>query len=275
MISILKTELFRLKKSVSFWVCFGLCAGTPLLTLLTNLSVASLEHSIDPTISVWQALHTETGVLSQTIEMIYYSSDWSILAIICTATVLSIEFSYGTIRNIILANKKRSDIFLAFWLTALIICGTYFITELVAKLLFLGTTSGFGTAETGVTITALLCHFTMGITSMLCVSTMICMIAFVTKKTSLAVVFPLLLCLVAPSIILLIEQLILMIISANTPTLEISEYVYECLPVYNLNTLSETNSSGLNVAMVIIYNLLFSALFFLIGMSSFKKADLK
>ena len=41
MINIIKVELFRLKKSVIFWVMFGLTAASPLLSVLLSILVAS------------------------------------------------------------------------------------------------------------------------------------------------------------------------------------------------------------------------------------------
>lgn len=273
MISILKVELFRLKKSTAFWLCLGLCVALPLLSLLLLTAVNAILESIGENNFLEILLGENGGVLIMTQELVGWSSgDNILLALIATAVVLAQEFSHGTIRNMIIANKKRSDIFFAFYIVSLIIGITYLLAQLAATLLFFGPVLGFGNLGAGAAVTAVLCQFAMGLTSMLCVQTMVCMFLFVTKKTSLSILLPIVVCMFAPE---LINGIITVILTSVSMTSEIPETVLQCIPFFNWSTLNPQAPQGLNVGMVILYNLLFGALFFWAGISNFRKSDLK
>ncbi len=272
MTSILKVELFRLKKSTAFWVCLGLCVGLPLISMIFTLSLNALLKSFGGSNWILELLG-ETGVVfSMTNDMVTFSSDNNVLAIIATAVVLAAEFSQGTVRNMIVANKKRSEIFLAYYVLALIIGIACLFAQFVAIMLFFAPIVGFGGLGAGEAITALLCQFAMGLTAMLCVQTLVCLFLFATKKTSLTMVFSLLVCWFVPDIVSSIVEIVLAAFSQN---FTVSVSALQCIPFYNWQTLDVMYPSGLNVGMVILYNLLFTGLFFLLGMSVFRKSDLK
>lgn len=46
MINIIKVELYRIKKSVLFWVMFGLSAAIPLLDILLTLVVSAIAGDV-------------------------------------------------------------------------------------------------------------------------------------------------------------------------------------------------------------------------------------
>lgn len=272
MISILKVELFRLKKSTAFWVCFGLCIGLPLLSLLFLLAIDMLTKSLGDTGLIADLLREAGGTLSMTQDFVAYSADNNVLALIASAVVLATEFSHGTVRNMIVANKKRSEIFLAYYVVALMIGAIYLFAQLAALLLFFGPVFGFGNLGAGQAITTLLCQFAMGLTAMLCVQTMICMFLFATRKTSLTILLPMLVVMLVPDIISGIVSIVLVALSQNVT---VSQTALQCIPFYNWQTLDILHPAGLNVSMVCLYNLLFTGLFFLCGISTFRKTDLK
>lgn len=272
MTSILKVELFRLKKSTAFWLCLGLCVGLPLISMLFLVAVDTLVKSFGDSGLIVELMGEAGGALSMTQEFVAYSADNNVLALIASAVVLATEFSHGTVRNMIVANKKRSDIFLAYYIVALMIGAFYLLAQLAALLLFFGPVFGFGDLGAGQAITALLCQFAMGLTAMLCVQTMVCMFLFATRKTSLTILLPILVVMLVPDII---SSIIALVLAALSQNYNIAPEALQCIPFYNWQTLDVLHPAGLNVGMVCLYNLLLAGVFFLIGMSTFRKTDLK
>ncbi len=268
--SILKVEFFRLKKSAAFWVCFGLCAGLPILSLLLVSLLNLLLAGMGQMDMIWRQYASEGGAFLFLSQFTPFSSDCNILALICTTIVLCSEFKNGTVRNIVMANKSRTQIFLSYFVISLVIGVIYLLTEFTVTLTVFGSVVGFGNLAATKVFTNILLFLAMGISSLVCVQTMVCMFMFTTKRTSLTILFPLLISLLLPGII---SQIVEAVISAAQGA-PIPQNVLYFIPFSNwqVDTLTP---SGLNVGMVILYNLILSAVFFVSGFFPFKKADLK
>lgn len=282
MISILKTQLFRIKKSGLYWTLLGVSAGLPILSVLLLLGVCCLFGSFDEAMQMLASLGVTS--FSSMAEFIGYSTDASLFAMICSSILLSREFTQGTVRNAILANKSRTQLYFAYLLTALFIGGSYFVASFATTTLAYGVALGFGDVQAGVVATTVLCDFTLGLLSVVFVQTCVCMFLFVTRKQAGTIAFPLVVCLFAPGIIVFIEEMFLLnvYINGNIP----STQLLQCLPFLNMQatTVGEesliqiynvTQPAGLNVGMIALYDLLFSGMFFAIGFNAIRKADLK
>lgn len=275
MISILKAELFRLKKSKVFWAFLIVCAALPVVELILILGFFALlkwlfSGSMDE--SLWENLNIMTA-LDEIASVDKVSSAAAVLTLIATAIVLSKEFVHGTARNIILANKSREQVFFAFLLTAAIVGSCYLVTQFFVSALLFGAVFGFGEIGAGAVITSILCHFVLGICAMLFVITLVCMFLFTTRKQSLTIALPLLFVLFVPSTISTFGVIIVSTLMAMGKT--VSETALQCVPFLNLNYLDAQHPAGLAMGMTVLYYLLFSALFFVIGFFSFRKSDLK
>lgn len=267
MIGILKVEFFRLKRSTAFWVCFGLCIGLLLISMLFLLLTDALLESWGETDDL---LFVGGGVFYYTQDLTSYASDVNILALICTAVILCGEFGGGTIRNMILANKSRRQIFGAFCIFALIVGTIFYFTYFACILLFFGPTFGFYGLAVGQAIITLLCHFAMGLTSLLCVQSFVMMFLFVTKRTSQTILFPMLLALFLPDILSLLVSLF-----ASLVDVAVSETFFMYLPFVNWSTLDMLNPNGANVGMVLLYNLILAAVFLFVAYKTCKRSDIK
>ena len=275
MLNILRTQLFKLKKSKAFWVLLALCAALPILGILLLLGIGGLFDSIEGVGSFWDILGMAFDAQSSMTALVAYSSDSALMAMIFSAIILSREFTQGTVRNTILANKTRKQIFFAYFLTALIVGTSYFLVEYVTKLVLYGSIFGFGGLGIGDATTAMLCYFAMGLCAVLVAESCMCAFLFCTRKQSLTIVLPLLICLLVPSIVAGITELIVVASSmnGNIP----SETVLQCLPFYNMQeaVLNIDLPAGLNVGMIVLYDLVIAAAFFTMGFFAIKKADLK
>lgn len=275
MTSILKTELFRLKKSKAFWALWIVCAALPVVSLvfillffelIKSLFEGAMDNNVFGELSEFLALSGIASVDS-------VASTCGILTLIATAVVLSREFTHGTARNMILANKSREQMFFAFLITAAIVASCYMTTEFVVTALLFGAAFGFGEIAVGEVVTGILCHLVLGICAMLFIITLVCMFLFATRKQNLTIIFPLLVVFIAPSLIDTVVSAIVMALSMSGQT--VSETALKCVPFYNLALIEPAHPAGLAMGMAVLYYLLFSAMFFVIGFFTFRKSDLK
>lgn len=155
----------------------------------------------------------------------------------------------------------------------MIIAVSYYLTEFVLRLALYGAMLGFGAETAATSATNIFTYFALGLCSILFVQTCVCMFLFTTRKQSLTIVLPLLICLLAPSILTGIIELIInaATYAGNAP----SAKALECIPFYNLSVLNPSQPSGLNVGMIALYDILFAGVFFVSGFFLFQKADLK
>ena len=272
MINILKAELFRLKKSKTYWVIFIINAALVILGCLMILGVEAFLKSLGEG-SILEMLGLTVSATAMLSEFAAFSSDSAVLAIVCSAIFLSREFTQGTMRNAVLANKSRNELFFAYFIIAMIIGVSYFVTAFVLMLVLYGTMLGFGVESAAGAATNVFTYFALGLLSTLVAETCVCMFLFLTRKQSLTIVLPLLICLLAPSLISsLIELLLSGVMMAGN---NISETALQCIPLYNFSTLNPANPSGLNVGMIALYDVLFAGAFFAAAFFPFQKADLK
>ena len=272
MISILRAELFRLKKSRTFWVIFIINAALTFLSALLLLAVEAIFSAIDQG-SFLEMLGLTTSATAMLSTFSSFSSDSAVLALICTAIFLSREFTQGTMRNAILANKSRQELFLSYYVVAMLIGTVYFVTEFLLSIALYGSLIGFGMQSASEVTTSIFIYFALGLCSLLFVETCVIMFLFTTRKQSMTIVLPLLICLLAPSLITSIIELIISAASyaGNAPSYE----ALQCIPFYNMSTLNPMDPAGLNVGMVVLYDLIFAGGFFAAGFFTFMKADLK
>lgn len=270
MTGIIRLQLFRLRKSATFWVFLGLCIGLPLIGALIVLaayySLGGAEFG-----SIAEVM--ETSVTSSLINFSSCSSDTCIFAVICSSLLLSREFSQGTVRNTILANKSRLQVFLAYVATAMMIGAIYFLAEFASTLVCYGSIFGFGSLSAGQAISAVACCFAMGLGATLFSQSLVCVFLFGTRKQSATIAWPLVICLVGVSIVAAIIEYA--VIWATLDGIVLSETLLKCLPFYNFSLLGETVPDGLACGMIILYDVVFSAAFLAIGFATLKKADLK
>lgn len=84
MISILKAELFRLKKSKAYWVIFIINAGLTILGCLLLLAIEAVFKAVGEG-SFLELLGMVTSATAALSDFASFSSDSAILALICTA----------------------------------------------------------------------------------------------------------------------------------------------------------------------------------------------
>lgn len=270
MLDIIKVELYRLKKSVLFWVMFGISAAIPLLNVLLTLAITAAAGSIEGGLLQMMGLDVTSSLLQQ---MTQVTSDAMLLALITAGVVLSREFVDGTMRNVVLANKTRAELYFSYLITALFVAVTYMSAFFVTSLLFGATIFGFGSLSAGEAISACLCSFALGLLAAAFVQSCVCMFLFGVRKQWATILFPILICIFAPSLVQSIIQIISMVaaIQGNVVSTEALRWI----PFVNMMEYNPANIDGVIVGMNVLYMCVFTAVFVVSGYYTFKKADLK
>ncbi|MCH5156646.1 MAG: ABC transporter permease [Clostridiales bacterium] len=270
MINILQTEFFRLKKNILFWVLLGVCAILPLLSALLELAVLSGMSAIDTGMEydLWEIIKTSNigGAAISSIPNL--SADLQLFGLLCTSIFLCKEFSGGTFRNMLLANRSRKELYISYMLMSVTIGACYLGAEFVATLLFDGVIFGFGTMSAANVVSACILSLALGLISVIFVQSMMCMFMFSTRKLAVALACPL-------AISVFIPAFIFSFVSLGAQLDMISEKDLSWIPLYNLNLLDLTAIDGALIGKILLYLIPLTALFITIGWVTFRKADLK
>ena len=282
MLNVLQAQLYRLKKSKLFWSLFIVCAVLPIIgmILLTGLmSVLAAAFEGDST-AIIEAFKLEGGELTMSAigGMANLGSDAILFSIICSSIFLSGEFSGGAIRNMVLANKSRTQIFLSFLSVSLIIGFSYFGVEYVSTIASYGIVMGFGGVPVAKAVSVCFASLFLGLIAIALMQSCVCLFLFSTRKTGPTVAFPILLLIFAPS---LISTIVNIVVSLKTTFGQsVSEALLSWIPLYNMEYYSQKllDTSGFDgglVGKIALYNIPIAALLATFSWLAISKADLK
>lgn len=275
MINITKSLFFRLKKSKMFWIMMGVCAFLPVLSALLNQLIVEIakifvETPIDLGLEMVTYMSL-TGLAS-------LSSDVNLFVLLCTSIFLCKEFTDGTIRNAILSNKSRSQLYFSYAIVGVVVGGSFLLANFVSQLLVLGIPFGFGGATANEVVTSCLCSLLLGILSMLFVVSCVLMFLLATGKQSSSIVLPILVTLFLPGIMSSIVDIATIVLGliqmGGDTTITISPEGYSWIPLYNATLYDSSSVDGALVAKISMYYLAFCGLFVWLGLTASKR-DLK
>lgn len=276
MLNVLRTQLFRLKKSKLFWALLIVCAVLPLLGMLFTSALVSFVANIfsGENAELLEQVRSEGGAftMSAFTGLSGLGSDAVLFSLICSSIFLSGEFSGGAIRNMVLANKSRTQIFLSFLSIAMIIGTSYLGVAYVSTLLCYGAVIGFGGLTATQAVSGLFASLFLGILSIAVAQSCVCMFLFLTRKTGQTVAFPLLVIFLAPSIVVTIVEIVSgvkMLVGQ-----ELSFTTLTWIPLYNMSMFDASNAEGAIIGKIALYNIPLAAVFAVLGWQASKK-DLK
>ena len=274
MLNIVKSLLFRLKKAKLFWIMLGVCAFLPVLvSLLYHFMLEIVEIFVDLPVDAGMEATTHLSLTS----LASLSSDVNLFVLLCVSIFLCKEFTDGTIRNALLSNKSRWQLYSAYGVTSLIIGGSYLIVYFVSTLLALGIPFGFGDVTPNQAVSACLCSLLLGILSMLVVVSCVLLFLFLTGKQAASIVLPILITMFLPSIAAAAVELVstlVMLVQMGGQWMDVN-IDYSWVPLYNAFMYDSMNLDGALVAKISMYYVAFTGLFVWLGSLSARKRDLK
>ncbi len=274
MSNILAVEFYRLKKSKLFWILLGVTAALPLLAGLFELAVIELMDDLFEMMAseAWviaDQMNLTTQALSSFGQLL---PDFELFALIFTSIFLCREFSFGTFRNALAANRSRMELYVSYLLIALTVGFAYMGAEMLTTVIFYGASFGFVGLSAAQSVAAVALAFAMGTVVMIFAQSLLCMLLFCTRKLAPTLACSLLICLFAPAIAEFIVTF-LQIFSAAQSTQAPPDMSW--VPLYNASLLDVGNPDGALVGKILLYYLPLEALFGVLGWVAFRKADLK
>lgn len=137
MINLIKSDLYKLFRMTSFYVCCIVAAGLAILqTGLSKSMVNMLNSEMDGSASAMGFDDIKNMLLSA----INSDGNWVLLVIIAVALFVTIEYNAGTLKNIAARGCSRENIFFSKLIVsiveALIICFLYAIIYIVTCFMF-------------------------------------------------------------------------------------------------------------------------------------------
>lgn len=274
MLNIVKSLLFRLKKTKMYWIMLGVCAGLPVLaSLLYHFVLDFAEIFVDLPIDAGMEATTHLSLTS----LVSLSSDVNLFVLLCVSIFLCKEFTDGTIRNTLLSNKSRWQLYSAYGVTSLIIGGSYLIVYFVSTLLALAIPFGFGDVTANQAVSACLCSLLLGILSMLVVVSCVLLFLFLTGKQAPSIVLPILVTMFLPSIAASAVELVstlVMLVQMGGQWMDVN-IDYSWVPLYNAFMYDSMDVDGALVAKISMYYVAFTGLFVWLGSLAARKRDLK
>lgn len=276
MLNIVSSLLFRLKKSKLFWIMLGVCFAVPVLSLVLNEIILEVAEIF---VGSTAGLGLEMVTYMSLTELVSLSSTVCLFALLCVSIFLCKEYNDGTIRNTILSNKKRTDLYVAYAIVALIIGGSYLVAYFASTMLVLGIPFGFGSATPAEVITSCACSLLLGLLSLVFVISCVLMFMFATGKQASALVFPLLITLFLPGVITIVVDVAAFVIEmikvgSENAFVDWSNAAYSWIPLYNAMLFDASDVDGALVGKISMYYVAFSGLFVWLGLRASKK-DLK
>lgn len=277
MINILRVEFFRLKKSKLFWILLGVTAALPILSAILLTVFFSILESIfeggGEMISALEMLRASGTTGSILSELASIAGDAALFSLITVGVVLSKEFTDGTMRNVILANKKRKELYFAYFIVAVVVGLTYMLAYMLTALIIVAPIFGFGDLTAGQIASAIFCSLALGVCSVLFVQSCVCMFLFAVRKQWATILFPILIIVFAPSIFNTLVTLLTLGLAFQGQTL--SPVAISWIPFANAAQFNASAIDGGLVGKIALYYLLFAAVFTVSGYFTFEKADLK
>ena len=275
MINVLQTQLYRLKKSKLFLAMIIVCAALPLLGMLfTRWMVGFLSNSTNGNGQfIFQTLQgSDSLTLSAIGGLTDIGSTPALFSIICSSIFLSGEFSGGAIRNMVLANKSRTQIFLSFFTVAMIVGATCFVASFATTVLFYGIAFGFDGVTAAQIVNGCFTSLFLGLLSIALAQSCVIFFLFATRKTGATVAFPLLIIVLLPA---LITTVVGIVFTVKSLVGQGSAMTLTWIPLYNLTLFDAANIDGGLIGKIVLYNAPIAALFATLGWVSIYKADLK
>ena len=264
MTNMLNALFFRLRKMKLLWI---------LLAVLVALSIADtglyqviLDMAGGDMGDLSMILGGDTFVLSMS-AVAKGDSYSAILTVIFVALFIGADFSDGTLRNAVLANKGRWQIFAAYTIVSLVVSLGFVAVQTIVYVIYLAFAGVWATYAPSVVLTGLFSGFGIGVVTCWAVAMMTLLTLVLFKKKSLAIILPLVVVIVL-SAVLEVYYLLSLIAGSNAEVCEWIPFIQQMLFDASLH-------DGALLGKILLTNSLLSIVLGAVGGLVFAKAELK
>lgn len=265
MINILSSALYRIIKSKYMYVCLILALILPVLSnALVYVIIDIAESAGAGSVVTYFADPVQNIAI-----MCRIDNDNALFVLIAVALFVASEFADGNLRNTIIANKSRTQIYLAYLVVAfLMVFAVVFVSTLstfISSLAFFGNPEGF---SAGYMVGALFAYLGVQLITMSFVGAGTMFLCMLFKKRTGGIIMSIVIfVLVLPLVIELVKNALMF---STTVSLEALSWI----PLLNLTLISSTIDGALIAKCVLELIVLLGAL--LTGMAFyFKRTDIK
>lgn len=264
MISVISSLLYRLFRSVYFYVCLAIAVFAPLLQAGTIKLLLIFAQSLPGAETVALAADPLTLLAAET----NVTSTMATLVVIAVGLLIGSDFSQGLVRNAIIANKKRTEIYGAYMISMVILILIYCTAGMLsASVLYISILGNIYEYSAGYYIGSAFAFYGLQLLSMTLIGTMTVFLCVGFKRVSTPLILGLLIVNVGLPLILAGSQL----------TVIFGTGQYEALtwiPIFNLSMLTSTMDGALMAKCVV--GLLIPIAALTVGMPFyFKKTDIR
>ena len=190
MTKVLNTLLFRLTKSKLLWILLGITVAMALFEvglyaalpyILTGEEMGSLE-----------AIVSLGDMFSLTVSTVSRPDSYSAMfVVIFVALFFGADFSEGTIRNAVLSNKSRWQIYAAYLIVAAGACLAFVLVQTAVYMIALALMGSFASLSATQVVTGVFSAVGCGVVSCLVMAMVTLLVLVATKKKALAIILPL------------------------------------------------------------------------------------
>lgn len=190
MTKVLNTLLFRLTKSKLLWILLAITVAMALFEValyaaLPNLLTGEELGSLEGIISL-------EDMFSLTVSTVSRPDTYSAMfVVIFSALFLGADFSEGTIRNAVLSNKSRWQIYAAYLIVAAGACLLFVFVQTAVYMVALALMGAFDSLSATQVVTGVFSAMGCGVVSCLVMATTTLLVLVATKKKALAIILPL------------------------------------------------------------------------------------
>ncbi len=273
MTRLLKSDLLRVFKDKLFMISCIIAGAFAIISPLLYKGIFAFMGADEELLTMMGAMPTAKSMLFQAF---LPGGDLGLILPVLIIIALSKDFSYGTIRNKIIAGHSRVSIFLSLLITSIVVMCSIMLSYAlltfgISLILFEYSYVAFSASELGYLLISILFELLVYVT--LC--TIMCFFCVFMKNTGTSVVMYL----ATNFLVTIIGSIIMVAFAFADPE---KKGVYTILEILNNTNIftstligSGASYSFKDVAYILAPNLLFSALFILLGIVIFRKKDLK
>ncbi|MCM1042645.1 MAG: ABC transporter permease [Corallococcus sp.] len=255
MIKLVRSLFYHLRKTSLLWILMGIAAGLVAISVASSAGlgdIASTQLNID---SIGQNAAS-------------LMSDGCVLAVIGVALFIGSEYSDGTIRNALLANKSRGEIYFAYAIVSAVMSLAIVFTELLMQIFLIGVSFGYGGFDAQTVVSGIFISMGLAIFNAVAVSAMSLFFLTITRKKAWAIILSLV-------VVVFVGAMIMMILALYVAAGKIDAGALEWCPFFNSSMLFVSAPEGGLVAKILMWDVIFIAGFGAGGYFALRGSQLK
>ena len=269
MLSLIKTDLKRILKDKLLLIIGILCLVFAVTTPLLLFAVSGISEDAA------QMLGMTINAKTLFFQSFNPANDFGLVCSILMCVILCKDFSQGTVRNKIICGRTRKQVYISnFIACSIVICTLMviyaFLTLGMSLIFFDYQATAFTASDFGYAVVSLV----FKILTFIVVSALITFLSVSMKNAGLCMVMY-----IAITMVFAIFGTVLSLAQPFLPSDEIVEFIVECAINFNVfaSTVvgNSTTYSAIEVVCIVLSHVLYTALFFVLGMIIFKKKDIK